>query len=62
MNKFFEVISTAMTKATLYVLVAILMMVADIMIFSFIIGDNSTFRLRSVLFTADMAVILSFYL
>ena len=61
MNKFFEVISTAKTKATLYVLVAILMMVADIMIFSFIIGDNSTFRLRSVLFTADMAVILSFY-
>ena len=61
MKHLFDIISALKTRATLFVALAIILMAADLMIFSFIIGDNSTFRLRAVLYTADMAVLLCFY-
>lgn len=61
MKKHDQFISSIKTKATLYIAVTIILMAAAIMIFSFIIGDNSTFRLRTVLYIADMAVLTCFY-
>ena len=45
----------------LFILSAIILTAADIMIFSFVIGDDSTFRLRTILYIGDAAVIFAGY-
>ena len=56
-----KLIGLLQSKDIIFILSAIILFAADIMLFSFIIVDNSTFRLRTVLYIGDAAVILSVY-
>lgn len=48
-------------RAIAYILIAIISLGAALMLLSCIINDNSTYRLRTVMYLGDAAVLMSFY-
>ncbi|MDE5593998.1 MAG: hypothetical protein K2I89_00295, partial [Muribaculaceae bacterium] len=61
MKHFRNLIGLLKSKDIIFILSAIILFAADLMLFSFIIGDNSTFRLRTVLYLGDAALLSSIY-
>lgn len=56
-----HIFKAGISRSVLYFIVLTLMMSVSIMLFSFIIGDNSTFKLKAIIFLADAILIFAFY-
>lgn len=61
MKYFDKILKTMSSRVALFYILVVIGIAAELMSLSYLIGDNSTFRLRTVIYLSDGAVLLLFY-